>query len=226
MGSCVASKQAAPGGSLADNPTQRNDSNCDATRAHSASDHKAELYLTCGFPSIGCGEETRTPILFYSQPARKQPKWKKQRKKKKKTFHKWFSVLPTISPSVLVWGQGPSDISNLQNAVQMFTQNQDQTLSAEHETSKLHLRIAMTFCLPSSYTRPHSALCLTTPAHGRCQVSSQVEWNSTISPKAKLANWSPRLALLSGASLFSLHKSSPLFILKKPTVMSSITDHR
>lgn len=67
-------------------------------RAHSASDHKAELYLTHSFPLMGCDEDMRTSISFHSQPVRKWPKWKKE--ERWKTSHKWFSVLPTATTFV------------------------------------------------------------------------------------------------------------------------------
>lgn len=62
---------------------------------------------------------------------------------------------------------------SLEHAFQTFTQNQDQALPVEPEASELCLRNLLPSKLPSKSTI--STLHLTGPAHGKYQISYQVQ---------------------------------------------------
>lgn len=53
---------------------------------------------------------------------------------------------------------GLETVSIWHPVIEMFTQNQDQTLPAEHEASELCITKAVTFCPPSSHACLQSAL--------------------------------------------------------------------
>lgn len=145
----------------------------------------------------GWDDEKRT--CFISSTAWRWPKLKK--KDGRKPFREWFSFLPTKNNIPLLVCSVPLTPS-LQHAFQMFSQNQDQTLPAEHTASELCLKPRDLLPSKLSCQSTISTLHLTSPAHGRHQLSYQVQQNSTSWSKAKSANWIPGLATLSVGSLF------------------------
>lgn len=84
-----------------------------------------------------------------------------------------------------------------------------QTLTAQHEIAELCLSIEVTSCLSGSLLRFHDQHCIWQEQpmeDAKCLINFFNEILPSDWPKAKWANWNPRLALHSGASLFSWAK--------------------